>query len=58
VDKKYFYPPTESQPFEYIIAGFNVYFDLWRHDLQKDGKSFGNEYIYNTRAKLKTGDSH
>ena len=43
-------------PHEYIITGFDVYFGLWDHDPQGDGKSFGNEYDYNTKEAMKAGD--
>ncbi len=43
-------------PHEYIITGFDVYFGLWDHDPQGDGKSFGDEYDFNTREAMKAGD--
>ena len=41
---------------EYIITGFDIYFGLWDHNPQGDGKSFGNEYPFHTRAEMKAGD--
>jgi hypothetical protein len=46
-------PPA---PYEYIITGFDVYFGLWDHDPQGDGKSFGNEYAFHTKEEMKDGD--
>jgi hypothetical protein len=43
-------------PHEYIITGFDIYFGLWDHDPQGDGASFGEEYPYNTKEKMKAGD--
>jgi len=43
-------------PHEYIITGFDLYFGLWDHDPQGDGKSFGDEYDFHTRAEMKAGD--
>ncbi len=43
-------------PHEYIITGFDVYFGLWAHDPQGDGKSFGDEYDFHTKEELRTGD--
>lgn len=44
-------------PHEYIITGFDVYFGLWDHNPQGDGKSFGDEYPFHTKEEMKTGDS-
>ncbi|GAG43930.1 unnamed protein product, partial [marine sediment metagenome] len=33
-------------PHEYIITGFDIYFGLWDHNPQGDGKSFGDEYPF------------
>jgi hypothetical protein len=43
-------------PHEYIITGFDIYFGLWDHNPQGDGKSFGDEYPYHTKEEMKTGD--
>jgi hypothetical protein len=43
-------------PHEYIITGFDIYFGLWDHNPQGDGKSFGNEYPYHTKEEMKAGD--
>jgi len=43
-------------PHEYIITGFDIYFGLWDHNPQGDGKSFGNEYPFYTKAEMKAGD--
>jgi len=43
-------------PHEYIITGFDLYFGLWDHNPQGDGKSFGNEYPYHTKEEMKAGD--
>jgi hypothetical protein len=43
-------------PEEYIITGFDIYFGLWEHNPQGDGKSFGNEYPFHTKAEMKAGD--
>jgi hypothetical protein len=43
-------------PHEYIITGFDIYFGLWDHNPQGDGKSFGNEYPFHTGAEMKAGD--
>jgi len=43
-------------PHEYIITGFDIYFGLWEHDPQGDGKSFGNEYPFHTKEEMKAGD--
>jgi len=43
-------------PHEYIITGFDIYFGLWEHNPQADGKSFGNEYPFHTREEMKAGD--
>ncbi len=43
-------------PHEYIITGFDVYFGLWDHNPQGDGKSFGDEYDFNTKEAMKAGD--
>ena len=43
-------------PHEYIITGFDIYFGLWEHNPQSDGKSFGHEYPFHTRAEMKAGD--
>ncbi|MFQ6038860.1 MAG: hypothetical protein ACE5LV_09625 [Candidatus Aminicenantales bacterium] len=43
-------------PHEYIITGFDIYFGLWEHDPQGDGKSFGDEYEFHTREEMKKGD--
>jgi len=45
-----------TSPHEYIITGFDLYYGLWDHNPQGDGKSFGNEYEYHTRAEMKEGD--
>jgi hypothetical protein len=51
---KYLYGRPASH--EYIITGFDIYFGLWDHNPQGDGKSFGNEYPFHTRAEMKAGD--
>lgn len=43
-------------PHEYIITGFDIYFGLWDHDPQGDGKSFGEEYPFHTKEEMKAGD--
>jgi len=43
-------------PHEYIITGFDLYFGLWDHDPQGDGKSFGDEYPFHTKEEMKEGD--
>jgi len=43
-------------PHEYIITGFDVYFGLWDHNPQGDGKSFGDEYDFHTKEEMKAGD--
>jgi len=43
-------------PHEYIITGFDLYFGLWDHNPQGDGKSFGDEYPYHTKEEMKAGD--
>lgn len=43
-------------PHEYIITGFDIYFGLWDHNPQSDGKSFGDEYPYHTKEEMKAGD--
>ncbi len=43
-------------PHEYIITGFDIYFGLWDHNPQGDGKSFGNEYPYHAKEEMKAGD--
>jgi hypothetical protein len=43
-------------PHEYIITGFDIYFGLWDHDPQGDGKSFGDEYPFYTKEQMKEGD--
>jgi hypothetical protein len=43
-------------PHEYIITGFDLYFGLWDHNPQGDGKSFGEEYPYHTKEEMKAGD--
>jgi RTX calcium-binding nonapeptide repeat (4 copies) len=43
-------------PEEYIITGFDIYFGLWEHNPQGDGKSFGHEYPFHTREEMKAGD--
>jgi hypothetical protein len=43
-------------PHEYIITGFDIYFGLWDHNPQGDGKSFGDEYEYHTKEEMKAGD--
>jgi len=43
-------------PHEYIITGFDIYFGLWDHDPQGDGKSFGDEYPFHTKEEMKAGD--
>lgn len=43
-------------PHEYIITGFDIYFGLWDHNPQGDGKSFGNEYPFHTKEEMKEGD--
>ena len=43
-------------PHEYIIVGFDVYFGSWAHDPGGDGGAHGQEYPFNTRAKMKAGD--
>ncbi len=45
-----------TSPHEYIITGFDLYYGLWEHNPQGDGKSFGNEYDFHSRATLKEGD--
>lgn len=52
--KRYFY--GRPAPHEYIITGFDVYFGLWDHNPQGDGKSFGDEYPFHTKAEMKAGD--
>jgi len=54
VGKRYFY--GRPSPHEYIITGFDIYFGLWEHDPQGDGKSFGDEYPFHTKAEMKEGD--
>lgn len=43
-------------PHEYIITGFDIYFGLWDHNPQGDGKSFGEEYPFHTKEEMKAGD--
>ncbi|OEU44265.1 MAG: hypothetical protein BBJ60_06240, partial [Desulfobacterales bacterium S7086C20] len=43
-------------PHEYIITGFDIFFGLWDHDPQGDGKSFGDEYPYHNKEEMKAGD--
>ncbi len=43
-------------PHEYIITGFDIYFGLWDHNPQGDGKSFGDEYPFHTKEEMKEGD--
>ena len=43
-------------PHEYIITGFDIFFGLWDHNPQGDGKSFGDEYPYHTKEEMKAGD--
>jgi hypothetical protein len=43
-------------PHEYIITGFDIYFGLWDHNPQGDGKSFGHEYDFHTKEEMKAGD--
>jgi hypothetical protein len=43
-------------PHEYIITGFDIYFGLWDHNPQDDGKSFGDEYPFHTKEEMKEGD--
>jgi hypothetical protein len=43
-------------PHEYIITGFDIYFGLWDHNPQGNGKSFGEEYPYHTKEEMKAGD--
>jgi hypothetical protein len=43
-------------PHEYIITGFDIYFGLWDHNPQGDGKSFGDEYPFHTKEEMKAGD--
>ena len=43
-------------PHEYIITGFDIYFGLWDHNPQGDGKSFGDEYPFHTKQEMKEGD--
>jgi len=43
-------------PHEYIITGFDIYFGLWDHNPQGDGKSFGEEYPFHTKKEMKAGD--
>jgi major membrane immunogen (membrane-anchored lipoprotein) len=43
-------------PHEYIITGFDIYFGLWDHNPQGDGKSFGDEYPFHTKEQMKEGD--
>lgn len=43
-------------PHEYIITGFDIYFGLWDHNPQGDGKSFGEEYPFHTKQEMKEGD--
>ncbi len=43
-------------PHEYIITGFDIYFGLWDHNPQGDGKSFGEEYPFHTKDEMKAGD--
>lgn len=52
--KRYFY--GRPSPHEYIITGFDIYFGLWDHDPQGDGKSFGEEYPFHTKVEMKEGD--
>lgn len=52
--KRYFY--GRPSPHEYIITGFDLYFGLWDHDPQGDGKSFGEEYPFHTKVEMKEGD--
>ncbi len=53
-EKRYFY--GRLAPHEYIITGFDLYFGLWEHNPQDDGKSFGDEYPFHTKAEMKEGD--
>ncbi|MFC2166008.1 hypothetical protein ACFLT2_13560 [Acidobacteriota bacterium] len=43
-------------PHEYIITGFDIYFGLWDHNPQGNGKSFGEEYPFHTKEEMKAGD--
>jgi len=52
--ERYFY--GRPSPHEYIITGFDIYFGLWEHDPQGDGKSFGEEYPFHTKTEMKEGD--
>jgi len=53
-EKRYFY--GRLAPHEYIITGFDLYFGLWDHDPQGNGKSFGDEYPFHTKVEMKEGD--
>jgi len=53
-EKRYFY--GRPAPHEYIITGFDVYFGLWDHNPQGDGRSFGHEYPFHTKEEMKAGD--
>jgi len=50
------YKYGQPAPHEYIITGFDIYFGLWEHDPQGNGKSFGNEYPFHTKEEMKAGD--
>lgn len=50
------YKYGKPAPHEYIITGFDIYFGLWEHNPQPDGKSFGNEYPFHSKADLRAGD--
>lgn len=43
-------------PHEYIITGFDIYFGLWEHNPQGDGRSFGHEYPFHSKAEMNVGD--
>jgi hypothetical protein len=53
-EKRYFY--GRPAPHEYIITGFDVYFGLWAHNPQGDGRAFGHEYPFHTKEEMKAGD--
>lgn len=50
------YKYGQPAPHEYIITGFDIYFGLWEHNPQPDGKSFGNEYPFHAKADMRDGD--
>ena len=60
IENDYYIPlsdlPVEDYDEEYLAMGLECYFGLWAHNPNGDGYSGDNEYAFNTRQAMESGD--